>query len=92
MNVRGLVESLQTMNQDYEIHPEMTVNFLMIMIEGLKLSDRDKHVLRHKRLHECLDELIADMMLHTQHLPSKTSIMQLMEWDYSQAKNPTETT
>jgi len=51
--------------------------------------NRDEHIKRHKELHERLDELVADFITHTQGLPSKTSLMDLMEWSFEQTKNPT---
>lgn len=52
-----------------------------------------EHKARHKELHKVLDELVADFITHNkngEYLPSKVSIMKLMEWSYSQTLNPTE--
>ena len=46
------------------------------------------HKKRHEELHACLDELVADYIAHTNELPSKTSIMSLMEWSSKQVENP----
>lgn len=54
------------------------------------ISDIKKHKERHVLLHECLDELLADFMKHTEKLPSKTPISDLMKWSYEETKNPTE--
>jgi len=46
------------------------------------------HKKRHRELHECLDELVADYIAHTKELPSKISVMRLMEWSGKQVENP----
>lgn len=55
-----------------------------------KKAEHEKHRLRHEVLHRHLDELIADMIRHTDHLPSTTTVMQLMEWSHQQTIDPTE--
>ncbi len=50
----------------------------------------DKHKERHIELHKMLDELVADMVTHTSMLPSKTTVMELMQWSHEQTKKPTE--
>ncbi len=52
-----------------------------------------EHKARHKELHEALDELVADFITHNkdkEYLPSKVSVMKLMEWSHSQTLNPTD--
>ena len=51
---------------------------------------REEHKERHKILHKELDELVADFISHTKSLPSRASIMDLMEWSHKQTKTPTE--
>jgi len=52
---------------------------------------KEEHIRRHQELHKYLDELVADMLMHKPGmLPSKTTVMELMEWSYSQTQNPTE--
>jgi len=51
---------------------------------------KEEHIERHKLLHQCLDELVADFITHTGVLPSKTSVMELMTWSHEQTINPTE--
>ena len=46
-------------------------------------SDR-KHRERHVLLHKQLDELVADFIFHSGKLPSKTSILELMDWSHKQ--------
>lgn len=48
------------------------------------------HKARHVELHNALDELVADLLLHTNKLPSKTTVMELMQWSYEQTLNPTD--
>jgi len=50
----------------------------------------EHHKARHVALHKALDELVADWILHTDHLPSKSTVMELMEWANEQRENPTE--
>jgi hypothetical protein len=52
--------------------------------------DKDKHKKRHQKLHKAFDELLADFISHTQKTPSKSTIMELIEWSSQQTKNPTE--
>ena len=45
----------------------------------------------HKKLHKALDELAADFLSHNSgQLLSKTTIMELIEWSYTQTINPEE--
>lgn len=48
------------------------------------------HKSRHVELHAALDELVADFIRHTDRLPSKTPVIDLMVWAAEQAKEPTE--
>ena len=50
----------------------------------------EEHKKRHEELHHSLDELLADFIAHTNRLPSKTTIMEFMEWSYQQTINPTD--
>lgn len=52
--------------------------------------DHEEHRTRHKFLHKCFDELLADWIRHTGNLPSQHSVMEFMTWSYSQTKEPTE--
>lgn len=51
---------------------------------------KEEHIARHIDLHRKLDELIADWIGHTQNLPSKSTVMELMAWSHSQTIDPTE--
>jgi len=48
----------------------------------------EEHKARHQLLLKELDELVADFIIHTNSLPSRTTIMELMEWSYIQTTNP----
>ncbi len=48
-----------------------------------------EHQKTHIRLHKALDELVADFIKHTTKFPNKTTIMELIEWSYTQIKEPT---
>lgn len=47
-----------------------------------------EHKARHLELHRALDELIADFLTHTGKLPSRSTVMELMEWSYQQTIEP----
>ena len=49
----------------------------------------EEHKERHKDLHKYLDELLADWIFHTEGLPSKASILDLVNWSYQQTIDPT---
>jgi hypothetical protein len=49
-----------------------------------------KHATIHKRLHKCLDELVADWINQTDKFPSQATVMDLITWSYEQTKNPTD--
>ena len=49
-----------------------------------------EHKQRHLTLHRALDELIADFIIHTEKLPSKTTVMELMQWSHQQTIQPSE--
>lgn len=46
-----------------------------------------RHKARHKKLHSALDELVADYLEDTKHkLPSKTTVLELLQWSAEQCK------
>lgn len=47
---------------------------------------RDRHVL----LHQYFDELVSDFIRHTGKLPSRSSVLELMQWSAQQQVSPTE--
>lgn len=51
----------------------------------MKVKD---HKERHKMLHGYLDELVADFITHTRGFPSKTTVLELMDWSAKQVDNP----
>jgi hypothetical protein len=51
-----------------------------------------EHKDRHELLHQHLDELTADFIKHTAGSPSRTTVLELMQWSNEQCKNPTEET
>ena len=52
--------------------------------------DTQKHKKRHQELHSELDELVADFLSQNEgKLPSKTTILELIEWSYGQTETPT---
>ena len=54
------------------------------------IKKNQSHQERHVFLHNCFDELLADFIDHTDSPPSKTSLVEFMEWTYSQTIKPTE--
>ncbi len=53
---------------------------------------KEEHIKRHQELHLMLDELLADFINHTDKLPSKTSLLELVEWSHKQTMNPDDDT
>ena len=48
------------------------------------------HKEMHEELHNSLDELLADFITHTGKVPSKTTVLELLEWSHEQTFKPTE--
>lgn len=48
------------------------------------------HIKRHKELHNCLDELLADFIKETGKAPSQCSIYDLLTWSKEQTENPSD--
>jgi len=46
----------------------------------------EEHKDRHILLHQHLDELVADWITETQGLPSKCSVLELMQWSRKQTE------
>ena len=51
--------------------------------------NKELHRKRHVRLHYCLDELVADWVTHTDGLPSKNTVLDLIKWSHVQTEDPT---
>ena len=49
----------------------------------------DEHLKIHVDLHKKLDEIVSDFIQHTGNTLSNTSIMELIQWSYSQTKPET---
>jgi len=49
---------------------------------------KKNHIERHKELHRSLDELLADFIDHTKRFPSKTTVIEFMEWSFKQTIDP----
>lgn len=47
-----------------------------------------KHKEIHEKFHRNLDEMMAEFIMQTGKLPSKTSLMEFVEWSYAQMQNP----
>jgi hypothetical protein len=45
---------------------------------------KEQHESIHKELHKNLDVLVADFISETGGLPSKTTVMDLIEWSHEQ--------
>lgn len=69
-----------------EVYPAFPVEWLTPAPE----QTPEEHKARHVALHAVLEELVADFLNHTGALPSRTSVMQLMEWSHQQTQQPTE--
>jgi len=42
----------------------------------------------HVKLHQSLDELVADFIMQTENKPSNTTILELIQWSAKQMTNP----
>ena len=51
--------------------------------------NEEEHKARHVDLHGKFDELLADWIGHTGGLPSKTSLVEFMNWSHEQTIHPT---
>ena len=58
------------------------------VLQGGKAMTKNEHKKRHENLHKAFDELLADWIANTQNLPSKTTVLQLMEWSHKQELAP----
>ena len=52
------------------------------------MLDRHMHQEIHKELHQALDRLVADFIMHTKKMPRGTTVMELMEWSSKQVDDP----
>lgn len=52
------------------------------------ITTKEDHIERHKGLHQCLDELIADYLTQTGKGLRNTNLMELIEWSFQQTINP----
>lgn len=68
----------------------MVINGEVELVEGIDKMTREEHIEAHKELHRNLDMLVADLIKHTDKLPSTTSVFDLMKWAYEQTIDPTE--
>lgn len=55
-----------------------------------KAMTTEAHRKRHQVLHNALDELVADYIQHTGHMPTSTTISDLMAWSHGQTIVPAE--
>ena len=51
---------------------------------------KEEHIEEHKHLHDSLDKLLLDFFLHTGKNSYNLSILELINWSYSQISNPEE--
>lgn len=57
--------------------------------QAMEKTEHEKHIERHKLLHGHADELIADYLTsNSGRLMSKTNLVQLLTWSYSQVLDP----
>lgn len=54
------------------------------------MMTKGEHIKRHLKLHKYFDELLADFIRHTNGVPSKSTLLELLKWSHSQTINPTE--
>ena len=58
--------------------------------EDTDIDLHEEHTQRHIELHKKLDELVADWIRHTNKLPSKSTVIELITWSHQQCVNPME--
>lgn len=52
---------------------------------------KEEHRFRHQELHEALDELVADFIIHNpDRVPSKATVLELMHWSAQEKEEPTD--
>lgn len=49
-----------------------------------------EHRQRHVELHQALDELVADYLAHTNRLPSRATVLDLMQWSAREKESPSQ--
>jgi len=59
------------------------------MEDDMSFLTLDQHLERHVELHKMLDELVTDYINNTNNNLSNSSIMDLIQWSYSQTKPET---
>lgn len=60
-----------------------------LILKKLEEKENKNHIQRHKELHAMLDELVADFISDKKIiLLNDISVMELMEWSYSQTIQP----
>jgi hypothetical protein len=52
--------------------------------------DPEEHKTLHRALHSSLDELVADMVKHTQASLKRTSVLELIQWSAKQTEEPND--
>ncbi len=52
--------------------------------------NKKEHIKIHKQLHESLDKLLADFLIHNKKAGLTTSIRELIEWSHQQTIDPEE--
>lgn len=52
------------------------------------MAVKERHKEIHVKLHQSLDELVADFVMLTENLPSNTTVLELMTWSAEQTENP----
>ena len=67
----------------------MNIHFIHLD-SGVVNMNPEEHKEKHIKLHKSFDELTADYVSHTEKLLSETTVMELIEWSYSQTINPKE--
>ena len=49
-----------------------------------------EHKTVHVKLHDSLDQLLADFIMHTEKFLSETTLTELLYWSHRQTIDPTE--
>lgn len=55
-----------------------------------KVTTQEEHKQRHVELHRAFDELLSDWIGETESLPSKSTVMDLLNWSHAQTESPSD--
>ena len=75
---------------EHKLLSDFISEYLRMCKKALTMTPDTEHQKKHKRLYVAVDELLTDFVSHTETLPSKTTLIEFIEWSYKQTLDPTE--